>query len=58
MHNAGKQKWTARFKPWKLEWQSDLLGYNKAIKLEKKIKGMKAGPGVLAIMAEQGDYML
>jgi len=48
-HNAGESKWTAKYRPWKLVWQSEVLDLSAARKLENLLKRQKAGTGFYRI---------
>ena len=53
-HNRGAYKWTAQFKPWKLEWASDPMPRRDAERLEKKLVPFKTNADALhAIIEEQ-----
>ena len=36
-HNAGQSKWTAKYRPWTLLWQSDPLSLSDARRLENQL---------------------
>jgi predicted GIY-YIG superfamily endonuclease len=44
-HNAGLSKWTAKYRPWSLVWQSHGLSLSAARKLENLLKSQKGGRG-------------
>ena len=44
-HNAGTSKWTAKYRPWTLVWQSDEQSLSEARKLETLLKRQKGGKG-------------
>ena len=44
-HNAGESKWTAKYRPWILAWQSEELDLSAARKLENLLKSQKGGDG-------------
>ena len=44
-HNAGVSKWTAKYRPWILVWQSPELTLGEARKLETLLKRQKGGDG-------------
>lgn len=44
-HNAGESKWTKKFRPWTLVWQSAELSLSAARKLENHLKRQKGGRG-------------
>ncbi len=45
-HNAGQSKWTAKYRPWALLWQSDPLSLSDARRLEVRLKAQKGGNGL------------
>jgi predicted GIY-YIG superfamily endonuclease len=45
-HNAGESKWTAKYRPWHLMWQSDAMDLSAARKLENLLKRQKGGDGL------------
>ena len=51
-HNNGDSKWTAKHRPWSLEWESAAMSLSKARKLENKMKRQKGGEGLLILMRE------
>ncbi len=53
-HNAGLSNWTAKFRPWELQWTSVELSLRDARKLESKMKGQKGGDGLDRLMREFG----
>ncbi|MEX0320689.1 MAG: GIY-YIG nuclease family protein [Puniceicoccaceae bacterium] len=54
-HNAGKSKWTAKFKPWSIEWTSQPMCLSKARKLENLLKRQKGGQGLERIKQSEGS---
>jgi putative endonuclease len=44
-HNDGRSKWTAKYRPWTLVWQSNELTLSEARKLENLRKRQKGGDG-------------
>ena len=44
-HNEGASKWTAKYRPWSLVWQSSELSLGDARKLENLLKRQKGGNG-------------
>jgi putative endonuclease len=44
-HNAGMSKWTAKYRPWAVVWQSTEQSLGAARKLEILLKRQKAGNG-------------
>lgn len=46
-HNRGSFKWTAQFKPWKIEWMSEPMSRRDAERLERKLVPFKTNPGAL-----------
>jgi putative endonuclease len=48
-HNAGESTWTAKYRPWKLVWQSQALDLSAARKLENLLKQQKGGTGFYRI---------
>lgn len=46
-HNKGGFKWTAQFKPWKLEWVSEPMSRRDADRLEGKLKPFKTNSNAL-----------
>jgi len=44
-HNAGGSKWTAKYRPWTLIWESPDLSLGEARKLENHLKRQKGGNG-------------
>ena len=44
-HNAGGSKWTAKYRPWTLIWESPDLSLSEARKLENYLKRQKGGNG-------------
>ncbi len=49
-HNAGESKWTAKFGPWTLNWNSYLMSLGDARKVENKMKRQKGGNGLRTLM--------
>jgi predicted GIY-YIG superfamily endonuclease len=45
-HNAGESKWTAKYRPWILAWQSEELDLSAVRKLENLLKRQKGGDGL------------
>ena len=45
-HNSGGSKWTAKYRPWSLIWQSGELSLTDARKLENQLKRQKGGRGL------------
>jgi len=45
-HNSGGSKWTAKYRPWALAWQSAELSLSEARKLENLLKRQKGGDGL------------
>ena len=48
-HNAGLSKWTAKYRPWQIAWQSDQLSISEARKLENHLKRQKGGNGLYQV---------
>ncbi len=44
-HNAGLSKWTAKYRPWTLIWQSPAMTLSSARQLENLLKRQKGGEG-------------
>ena len=44
-HNAGESKWTAKYRPWRLAWQSEEQDLSSARRLENLLKRQKGGQG-------------
>jgi len=40
-HNAGDSKWTAKFRPWRLTWQSKPMNLGEARRLENRKRHAK-----------------
>lgn len=53
MHNRGEFKWTAQFKPWKIEWQSAPMSRRDADRLECKLVPHKTNPNALHYMCAE-----
>jgi putative endonuclease len=49
-HNLGISKWTAKYRPWSLQWTSRLMSLGDARRLESKMKRQKGGSGLLRLM--------
>ena len=54
-HNEGKSRWTAKYRPWKLIWQSRATTLSEARKLENLMKRQKGGSGLSRILDEFRD---
>ena len=52
-HNKGNFKWTAQFKPWKLEWMSGPMGKRDADRLERKLVPHKTNPNALLNLLDE-----
>ncbi|HWA25053.1 MAG TPA: GIY-YIG nuclease family protein [Lacunisphaera sp.] len=50
-HNAGQSKWTAKYRPWTLVWESSGLSLGEARKLENHLKRQKGGNGLRQFLA-------
>ena len=49
-HNAGLSKYTAKFGPWNLVWQSSQMALSDARKLENLLKRQKGGSGLAPLL--------
>ena len=54
-HNAGESTWTARHRPWSLEWSSRALSLSAARRLENQLKAQKGGAGLATLLREFGS---
>ena len=54
-HNKGAYKWTAQFRPWKLEWASKPMSRREADKLERKLVPFKTNAGALQNLLDEHD---
>jgi len=54
-HNAGVSKWTAKYGPWTLKWNSYIMSLGDARKAENKMKRQKGGNGLLTLMDVYGE---
>ncbi len=54
-HNAGESKWTAKYRPWHLTWQSRPLSLSDARKLENRLKRQKGGSGIHLLEQDFAD---
>lgn len=57
-HNAGESKWTAKYRPWHLVWQSRELSLGEARKLENLLKRQKGGDSTESIQRDYGSLGL
>ncbi|HVU15444.1 MAG TPA: GIY-YIG nuclease family protein [Candidatus Didemnitutus sp.] len=48
-HNRGESKWTAKNRPWSLEWMSEKMSLADARRLENMLKRQKGGRGFFNI---------
>ena len=48
-HNRGDSKWTSKFRPWTLLWESVSMTLSDARKLENRLKASKGGNGFYEI---------
>jgi len=55
-HNSGKFKWTAQFKPWKLEWSSSPMSRRDADRLERKLVPFKTNSQALQNLLDEQDF--
>ena len=44
-HNAGRSKWTSKFRPWELVWQTGPMSLSQARQMESLLKRQKGGMG-------------
>ncbi len=49
-HNAGISKWTAKYRPWSLQWTSGQMSLSDARKLENLLKRQKGGKGLQPLL--------
>jgi len=54
-HNAGESTWTARHRPWALEWSSRPLSLSAARQLENRLKAQKGGAGLATLLRDFGS---
>ncbi len=54
-HNAGDSKWTAKYRPWALEWTSRAMTLGEVRRLENVLKRQKGGDGLAALREEFGS---
>ncbi len=51
-HNAGLSRWSAKYRPWRLIWTSDVLPLGDARKLENLLKRQKGGAGLYRLIGQ------
>ena len=54
-HNQGKFKGTKAFKPWQLEWYSEPLSRNDALRLEENLRHHKTNLPMLESITHKHD---
>jgi putative endonuclease len=54
-HNSGLSKWTAKYMPWNLLWNSNEMNLSEARKLENLLKRQKGGVGLQALLDKNKD---
>ena len=55
-HNAGRSKWTAKYRPWQLVWASSPRSLTEARKLERLLKRQKGGRGLQPLLEQHGTF--
>ncbi len=54
-HNRGESTWTAKHRPWTLEWTSRALSLSAARRLENLLKRQKGGAGLATLLRDFGS---
>lgn len=54
-HNQGKFRGTKAFKPWRMEWYSEPLTRNNALRLEEELRHHKTNAAMLESITRKHD---
>lgn len=54
-HNQGRYKGTKPFKPWQMEWYSEPLSRNDALRLEEQLRHHKTNTAMLESITHKHD---
>ncbi len=57
-HNKGQFKGTTAFKPWQMEWYSEPLSRNVALRLEENLRHHKTNTGMLESITHKHEMGL
>lgn len=57
-HNAGREKYTSKKRPWKMYWFTKVATRSEAMKLERKIKNFKSRKRILEFVEKSSASLI